>query len=100
MVSKKKMAAIRFTQPVLLQSFKDKFELPKRCYNTPEQTGAVSRKPDKDAPTLSAKEQLTLRLGIGKLMYIMQFLLPDIAQPVRDLARYTTQGDETHMTAM
>ena len=33
-------------------------------------------------------------------MYIMQFLCLDIAQPVRDLARYMTRGDETHMAAM
>jgi hypothetical protein len=82
--------AIWFTQPVLLQSFNDKFELPTRCYYTPAQPGTVLRKTDEDALTLSAKEQLTLRSGIGKLMYIMQFWRPYIALPVRDLARYMT----------
>ena len=71
--------AIQFTQPVLLQSFNGEFELPTRCYYTPAQPGIVLRKPDKDAPTLSMKEQSMLRSGIGKLMYIMQFFRPDIA---------------------
>jgi hypothetical protein len=30
----------------------------------------------------------------------MQYLHPDIAQAVRDLARHMIQGDETHMAAM
>jgi hypothetical protein len=33
-------------------------------------------------------------------MYHMQYLHPDIAQAVRDLAKHMTQGNETHMAAM
>ena len=36
--------AIQFTQPVLLQSFNDKLELPTRCDYTPAQPGTVLRK--------------------------------------------------------
>ncbi len=92
--------AIQFTQNVLMQSYSDKFELPKRSYYTPVQPGTVLMKPIENGEVLSREAQLILRPGIGKLMYHMQYLQPDIAQAVRDLARHMTQGDKTHMEAM
>jgi hypothetical protein len=92
--------AIQFTQNVLMQSYSDEFKLPKRSYNTPVQLGTVLMKPVKNGEVLSGEAQLILRSGIGKLMYHIQYLQPDIAQAVRDLARHMTRGDETHMEAM
>jgi hypothetical protein len=82
--------AIPFTQNVLMQSYSDEFELPKRSYNTPAQPGTVLMKPVKNGEVLSREAQLILRSGIGKLMYHMQYSQPDIAQAVRDLARHMT----------
>jgi hypothetical protein len=80
--------AIQFTQNVLMQSYSDKFKLPKRSYNTPAQPGTVLIKPVENGEVLSREAQLILRSGIGKLMYHMQYSQPDIAQVVRDLARH------------
>ncbi len=33
--------SLKFTKPVLLQSYSEKFELPTRCYETPAQAGSV-----------------------------------------------------------
>ncbi len=33
--------SLKFTQPVLIQSYSDKFELPTRIYKTPAQVGSV-----------------------------------------------------------
>ncbi len=85
---------------MLTQSYSDEFEHPKRSYNTPVQPGTVLMKPVKNGEVLSGGAQLILRSGIGKLIYHMQYLRPDIAQAVRDLARHITRGDNTHMEAM
>ncbi len=87
-------------QTVLLQSYSNEFKLGKKCFNTPATPGTVLEKPAEDGKVLDSKDQTILRSGIGKLMNHMQYLRPDIAQAVRDLARHITQGDETHMTAM
>ncbi len=92
--------AVQFVQTVLLQSYSDKFNLEKKCHNTPAIPGIVLKKPAEDGKVLSSKDQMTLRSIIDKLMYHMQFSHPDIAQAVRDLARHMTCGDETHMQAM
>ncbi len=85
---------------MLLQSYRDEFNLEKKCHNTPAIPGTVLKKPGEDGEVLSSKDQMILRSGIGKLMYCMQYSHQDIAQAVRDLARHMTRGDETHMQAM
>ncbi len=82
--------AIQFTQNVLMQSYSNEFKLLKRSYNTPAQPGTVLLKPVENGEVLSGEAQSILRSGIGKLMYHMQYLRPDIAQAVRDLARHMT----------
>ena len=64
----------------------DEFELGKRYYNTPAQPGTVLMRPTEGEEVLSANNQTTLRSGVGKLMYQMQYSRPDIAQAVCDLA--------------
>ena len=57
-------------------------------------------KPVDDAKLLNSVDQSTLRSGIGKLLWHMQYSRPDVAQAVRDLARHMTRRDQTHMDAM
>ncbi len=83
-----------------LQSYSDKFNLEKKCHNTPAIPGTVLKKPAEDRKVLSSKDQTILRSGIGNLMYHMQYFRLDIVQAVRDLARHMTCGDDTHMQAM
>jgi hypothetical protein len=92
--------AIRLVQTVLTQSYEDEFELGKRCYNTPAQPGTVLMQPTEGKEVLSATNQTTLRSGVGKLMYQMQYSRPDIAQAVCDLARYMTRGNSKTLDAM
>jgi hypothetical protein len=75
-------------QTVLTQSFEDEFELGIRCYNTPAQPGTVLVHLVEGKEILKSEHQTTLRSGIEKLMYQMQYSRPDIAQAVCDLARY------------
>jgi hypothetical protein len=92
--------AIRLVQTVLTQSYEDEFELGNRCYNTPAQPGTVLMRPTEDEEVLSATNQTTLRSGVGKLMYQMQYSRPNIAQAVRDLARYMMRGNSKMLNAM
>jgi hypothetical protein len=82
--------AIQFVQMVLLQSYSNKFKLGKKCFNTPAIPGTVLKNPAEDGKVLGGKDQTILRSGIGKLMYHIKYLRPDIAQAVGDLARHMT----------
>ncbi len=66
----------------------------------PAQPGTVLMHPTEDEEVLSATDQTTLRSGMGKLMYQMQYSRPNIAQAVRDLARYMTRGNSKMLDAM
>ncbi len=87
-------------QTILQQSYIDEFKLGKKCFNMPANPGTVWKITAEDGKILGSKDQTILRSGIGKLMYHMQYLRPDIAQAVRDLVRHMPRGDETHMAAM
>jgi hypothetical protein len=82
--------AIQLVQTVLTQSYEDEFNLGNKCYNTPAQPGIVLMHPVKGKEVLNSEDRTTLRSGVGKLMYQMQYSRPNIAQVVRDLARYMT----------
>ena len=83
-----------------MQSLSDEFNLGSRCYNMQAQPGTVLMKPVDDSKLLNSMDQSILRLGIGKLLWHMQYSRPDVVQAVRDLARHMTRGDQTHMDAM
>ena len=59
--------SLKFTQPVLLQSFTDVFDLPNTNYNTPAAAGSILTKYT-DENALSGKEQTKYRSAVGKLM--------------------------------
>jgi hypothetical protein len=61
---------IQLVQTVLTQSY--------------EQPGTILMHPAKGEEVLKPQDQTTLRSGVGKLMYQMQYLRPDIAQAVQD----------------
>ena len=68
----RKERTLKFMQPVLLQSFVDKFELPTQSYKTPAIPGSVLKPGEKDQVLI--KEKITkYRSGVGKLMHMMQY---------------------------
>ena len=90
---------LKFTQPVLLQSFSDEFELPSRRYNTPAAAGTVLI-PGTEAELLNGMETTKYRSGVGKLMHMMQYSRPEIYNAVRDLARHMKEPRQVHFDAM
>ncbi len=92
--------SIRITQPVLVQSLEDKFEL---------QTGTSPQTPAKPGTTMFKKEDedklckemhTKYRAGIGKLQYFVQNSRPDIRNVVRELSRQLFHPTMTHYRAM
>ena len=76
---------LKFTQPVLIQSFKDKFDLPTQMYNTPAKAGKILTK-CKKSNALNDKDQMIYQAEVGKTMYLMQYSRAEIYNLVRDCA--------------
>jgi hypothetical protein len=91
---------IQLVQTVLTQLYEDEFNLGNKCYNTPAQPGMVLMRPGQGKEVLNSEDQTTLRSGMGKLMYQMQYSRPNVAQAVCDLARCMTCGNLKMLEAM
>eukprot|EP00173_Palmaria_palmata_P004456 Plantae.Rhodophyta-Palmaria_palmata.ctg6115.p1 GENE.Plantae.Rhodophyta-Palmaria_palmata.ctg6115~~Plantae.Rhodophyta-Palmaria_palmata.ctg6115.p1 ORF type:complete len:181 (-),score=23.44 Plantae.Rhodophyta-Palmaria_palmata.ctg6115:48-560(-) len=91
---------MRLTQPVLVQSFEDEFELPKGgSVNTPSIPGSTLVK-HIEGEQLGNQIQSHYRSGVGKLLHIMRWSRPDVLNSVRELSRYMTEASDTHLQAM
>jgi hypothetical protein len=64
--------SLKFTQPVLMQSYNDEFELPKKSYKTPAPAGLVLVAGKKEE-ALSPAMQKKYCFGMGKAMHAMQY---------------------------
>ena len=91
---------IKVTQPVLLQSYEDEFELGKQMETTtPAEPGQV-RMPCKEEDGLKEAEQTIYRKGTGKLLHMMRWSRPEILNPVRELSRFMKVASKAHMQAL
>ena len=61
---------LKFTQDVLVQSFKDEFDISDKKWSTPAAPGSVLEKSKEGEDSLSAKLQTYLQSVIGKVMHI------------------------------
>jgi hypothetical protein len=91
---------MRLTQPVLLQSFEDEFELPEaKPLTTPAEPGRMlCAGEEKDL--IDAATQSKYRSGVGKLLHIMKWSRPDVLNSVRELSRYMSGATMAHVKAM
>lgn len=88
---------MKLTQPVLLQSLKDEFNLPEEIVSTPAAAGEVL---SKDTIDTSPHEQFTYRSGVGKLIHMMQWTRPEIRNAVRDLTKFMAACTSKHFASM
>ena len=95
----KKEKSLKFTQPVLLQSFKDEFDLPGKPPVTLAEAGQVLVKVD-SKNAISVQEQSKYRSGVGKLLHMMRWSRPEIQNSVRELSRHCNQASKAHVKAM
>ena len=90
---------MKFTQPVLLQSYKDEFKLPDKKFETPAQAGQVMSKVN-EGDEVSPEVQREYRGGVGKLLHMMRWSRPDIWNAVRECSRRMTVCNAVHRKAM
>ena len=92
---------MKLTQPVMIQSFLDKFDTNTDGMKprTPAIPGSILTKGD-DRSNLTMKEQKKYWSGVGKLLHMMRWTRPDIMNAVRETSKFMTKGTKTHMVAM
>ena len=96
----KSESGTRFTQPVMLQSFEDEFNLENvRETVTPADPGSTLPKVDEDTD-VDARLQTYYRSGVGKLLHMMRWSRPDVYNAVRDLSRHMKACTGIHVKAM
>ena len=90
---------MKFTQPVLIQSFEDEFILPKYNYKVPGEPGKVLHKCE-EGQVLNHKKHALYRKGVGKLLHLMRWSRPEIYNAVRETSRRMSEPNEDHYRAM
>ena len=63
---------VKFTQPVLLQSYNDEFQLPSNHYDTPAEPGKVLGIVEEGQET-SPEDLTKFRSGVGKMLHMMRW---------------------------
>ena len=91
--------SLKITQPVLLQSYEDEFDLPEAKFHTPAEAGQVLEKAE-ERNQLPQDEQFTIRSGGGKLLHMMRWSRPETWNTTRDLSRRMGQACKAHMKQM
>jgi hypothetical protein len=92
--------SIKVTQPVLIQSLADEFELPDKYFSIPAPAGDVLVGDDEEDETLDSDEHSKYRSGVGKLLHLAKWSRVDILNRVRELSRFMTSPKKSHMKAM
>jgi hypothetical protein len=100
MIEKLDTGGIKFRQKVLLQSYRDEFDIGNlKKFNTPVAPGTVLKKPDKGKETLTPAKQTQYCPSVGKGMHMMQYSRPDTYNAVQNLARHMTRATQVHYDA-
>ena len=100
-IEKLDTGGIKFQQKVLLQSYRDEFNILKlKKFNTPVAPGTVLRKPDEGKEVLTSAKQMQYRSGVGKGMHMMQYSWPCTYNAVHNLARHMMFATQVHYNAM
>ena len=91
---------IKLTQPVLIQSFIDEFNVDQKYKpGTPAEPGSVLANFNAEQ-SLNKVQQKKYRSGVGKLLHLMRWSRPDILNAVRELSKYMMSACEAHFKAM
>ena len=96
----KEERAMKITQPVMIQSFEDEFDLPGGAApNTPAVAGSILVKGEAE-DNMPLPEQTTYRSGVGKLLHMMWWSRPEMLNSLRELSRMMSGATAGHMNAM
>ena len=92
--------SLKFTQPVMLQSFQDEFPLPGgKVSDLPASRGDVLIR-GQEGQNVGPDEQSLYRSGVGKMLHMMKWSRPEILNRVRELSRFASGATPEHMKAL
>ena len=91
--------SIKFTQPVLLQSYKEEYDTSDRKPNTPAEAGTVLVKAD-EKTKVNKEKHTYFQSGVGKLLHMTRWSRPEIQNAGRELARHGSTPAPAHIKAM
>ena len=91
---------MKLTQPVLLQSFEDEFDLLEvKTPNTPAAPSEVLHS-GTEMSMLNKMMQTKYRSGTGKLLHLMKWSRPNVLNSVRELSQFMTSATACHLKVM
>jgi Reverse transcriptase (RNA-dependent DNA polymerase) len=91
---------MKMTQPVLLKSFVDEFEVSENCrVNLPAKAGQVLIK-GKEEEIMNEHMTTRFRSGVGNLRYLATWSRLDILNAVREISRHMKAPTKAHYQAM
>ena len=91
---------MRLTQPVIVQSFEDEFDLTAHTTTkTPAAPGEVLEEGD-DEHRLPPNEHKDYRKAVGKLLHVTKLTRPEISNATRELSRFGHAPTTAHYNAM
>jgi hypothetical protein len=77
-IGTRKSEGIKFLQKVLLQSYRDEFDIKNlKKFNTPAALGTVLKKPINGDVLFMPEKQMLYCFGVGKTMHMMQYSLAE-----------------------
>jgi hypothetical protein len=91
--------SLKFTQPVPIQSYSNKFGLPTRIYKTPMQARSVLVAGVR-VEALSPAKQEKYCTGTGKAMHTMQYSKSETYNAVQNLSQHMHEATKDHYKAM
>jgi hypothetical protein len=92
-------ASIKITQPVLIQSFAEEFNLP-GVKPIPKILAPHGDQLCKEDDMVFTDEQAIYWKGVGKLLHLMKYSRVDVLNHVRELSRFVSYPSKNHMDAM
>ena len=91
---------MKLTQPVLMLSFEDEFDLLNaKSYITPGELGKTLYS-GKHEELVDATMQTKFCSGVGKLLHLMKWSQPEVMNSVCELSHFMTGATTAHMKAM
>ena len=85
---------------MLIQSFKDEYDISDNKWNTHAAPGTVFEKVKEGEESLPAQMQTYLQSGTVKMIHDMQWSSPEISHSMRGMAKLMDQGNYAAVNAM
>ena len=88
---------MKLTQPVLIQSFEDEFDLPDQIFNTPAAPNSTLVEGE---VVMNETDHKNYRKGVGKLIHLSKYSRVESLNAVRELSRFGSKPTKAHNKAM